>query len=103
MTYESKKDLKKRIGVVRIPHQLVEDALDERTQEAQAIMYALMSELIVVRAESLYATRELRIEAFCPQFEPLECGVMGPDYEPVIERTTEAHNITTFRVVFRKR
>ena len=61
------------------------------------IVRAIMGTLIVVRAESLFATQCIEYVALCDDFEDTNPGVMPPFYDVVVDG--EQGTITWSKVV----
>ena len=76
--------LDNRFGRIRLEIEVLEDN-EELARE-------IMGQLIIVRAEFDYVTKQLEYTAHCPAFELLEPGQQAPWYD--IEVDTDAGSIT---------
>jgi hypothetical protein len=63
---------KMRRGKFKIPYRMIDQSPD--------MLRALMSHMIVVRAESLYFNNEVEYHAISPLFDVIELGQMVPQY-----------------------
>lgn len=57
---------------------------DDALENKDGVLLAIMSRLVVVRCEHLYASRAFEYYAYSPDFAPVEPGVIPPAYLVVV-------------------
>lgn len=84
------KQLEQRRGYIKISFALIQD-------NPKGVMQ-ILSKLLVIRAENDFMSNSVKYWAYCKYFEPIEKGIIEPQYDCIV--TTEKGK--TKSIEFRK-
>lgn len=67
-----------RVGTFSIPHELIE--------KGEPTVFAVMSQVMVLRCEHQWTRACFVYEAYSPNFRPVELGVIPPEYRIIMHK-----------------